>query len=52
MSETALAVFLKERGVEPTGDRIRDLNLAKPFFKNYKVYKNELSKLQCKNKKN
>ena len=41
MSETALAKFLEEKGVKPTGDKQRDLALARQFFKTYKQYKEE-----------
>lgn len=42
MSETALAKFLKQKGIEPTGSKERDLELARPFFKTYKQYKEGL----------
>ena len=42
MSETALAQFLKQKGIEPTGSKERDLELARPFFKTYKQYKEGL----------
>jgi len=39
MNQTALAKFLEQRGITPTGDRKSDLELARPFFVTYKQHK-------------
>ena len=39
MSETALAKFLDQNGVVPTGDRKKDMKLAKSFFLNYRQFR-------------
>jgi len=39
MSKTALAMFLEQNGVTPTGDRKKDMKLAKQFFPKFKVRK-------------
>lgn len=36
MSNTALAMFLEQKGVKPTGDRKKDMKLAKQFFPKFK----------------
>ena len=39
MSTTALAMFLEQQGVKPTGDRKKDMKLAKQFFVKFKIRK-------------
>jgi len=39
MSQTALAMFLAQQGITPTGDKKKDMKLAKQFFTKFKVRK-------------
>lgn len=43
MSESALAKFLVQNKIQPTGDRKKDMELARPFITNYNDYVKSLS---------
>lgn len=49
--ETALATFLRDRGIEPSTDRAKNMELARPYFKSYKQYREEFEQKQLENNK-
>jgi len=43
-TEPAINQFLRDRGIEPTDDRKKNLELARPFFTTYEQNKKKLEK--------
>jgi len=51
MSSTALAKFLIQNDVVPTGDRKKDIELASKFFAKFKQHRKVKDEIQQPNRK-